>query len=244
MKSVRLDYPMELLCRAFGVSRSGFYAWLNRAPSPRVQEDERLKVAIKAVHVQTRETYGPLRVQPELAAQGFEAGRDRIVRLRHELGLRCKQKRKFKATTNSRHDFPVAENLLSQTFAPARPNEVWLTDITYISTGEGWLYLAGVKDVFTCELVGYAMGARMTQGLTAQALWRAVRHKRPATGLIHHSDRGSPILCRRLSQVGQTVRHAGVHVTKGKLLRQRPYGEFLGKSEERADPPPPLCHPS
>ena len=191
MKSVRLDYPMGLLCRAFGVSRSGFYAWLNRAPSPRVQEDERLKVAIKAVHVQTRETYGPLRVQPELAAQGFEAGRDRIVRLRHELGLRCKQKRKFKATTNSRHDFPVAENLLNQTFEPTRPNEVWVTDITYISTGEGWLYLAGVKDVFTCELVGYAMGARMTQGLTAQALWRAVRHKRPAIGLIHHSDRGS-----------------------------------------------------
>jgi putative transposase len=115
MNSVRLDYSVGLLCRVFGVSRSGFYAWLNRAPSPRVQEDERLKVAIKAVHVQTRETYGPLRVQPELAAQGFEAGRDRIVRLRHELGLRCKQKRKFKATTNSRHDFPVAENLLNQT---------------------------------------------------------------------------------------------------------------------------------
>jgi putative transposase len=191
MKSLRLDYPMGLLCRAFGVSRSGFYAWLNRAPSPRVQEDERLKVAIKAVHVQTRETYGPLRVQPELAAQGFEAGRDRIVRLRHELGLRCKQKRKFKATTNSRHNFPVAENLLNQTFAPTRPNEAWVTDITYISTGEGWLYLAGVKDVFTCELVGYAMGARMTQDLTAQALWRAVRNKRPAPGLIHHSDRGS-----------------------------------------------------
>jgi putative transposase len=97
--------------------------------------------------------------------QGFEAGRDRIVRLRHELGLRCKQKRKFKATTNSRHDFPVAENLLNQTFAPTRTNEVWDTDITYLSTGEGWLYLAGVKDGFTCELVGYAMGARLTQGL-------------------------------------------------------------------------------
>jgi transposase InsO family protein len=97
-------------------------------------EDERLKVVIKTVHVQTRETYGPLR---ELAAQGFEAGRDRIVRLRHELGLRCKQKHKFKATTNSRHNFPVAENLLNQTFAPTQHNEAWVTDITYISTGEG-----------------------------------------------------------------------------------------------------------
>lgn len=104
---------------------------------------------------------------------------------------RPKQKRKFKATTNSRHAFPVAENLLNQTFAPTRPNEAWVTDITYVMTDEGWLYLAGVKDVFTCELVGYAMGPRMTQDLTAQALWRPVRSKRPAPGLIHHSDRGT-----------------------------------------------------
>ena len=124
-------------------------------------------------------------------AQGFDTGRDRIVRLRRELGLRCKQKRKFKATTNSNHAFPVAANLLEQTFAPTRPNEAWVSDITYISTYEGWLYLAGIKDVFTCEMVGYALGARMTQELTAQALWRIVRSKRPAPGLILHSDRGS-----------------------------------------------------
>lgn len=191
MKSVRLDYPLSLLCRVFDVSRSGFYAWLDRSPSARAEGDERLKVAIKAVHVQTRETYGVLRLWPELRAQGFETGRDRVVRLRRELGLRCRQKRKFKATTNSRHGFPVAENLLNQTFAPTRPNEAWVTDITYVLTGEGWLYLAGVKDVFTCELVGYAMGPRMTQDLTAQALWRAVRNKRPPPGLVHHSDRGS-----------------------------------------------------
>jgi putative transposase len=188
---MRLEYPLTTLCRVFDVSRSGFYAWTNSEPSPRAQADERLKVALKAVHKQSRETYGTLRVQPELAAQGFVAGRDRIARLRRELDLRCKQKRKFKATTNSNHDLPVADNLLNQTFAPTRPNEAWVTDITYVQTGEGWLYLAGVKDVFTCELVGYAMGERMTQGLTAQALWRAVRNKRPQPGLIHHSDRGS-----------------------------------------------------
>ena len=102
-------------------------------------------------------------MQPELTAQGFPAGRDRIVRLRRELALRCKQKRKFKATTNSNHDLPVADNLLNQTFAPPRPNEAWVTDITYVATGEGWLYLAGIKDVFSCELVGYAMDKRMTQ---------------------------------------------------------------------------------
>lgn len=188
---MRLDFPVTILCRAFDVSRSGFYAWVNAPATDRAREDERLKVAIQAVHTQSRETYGPLRMQPELAAQGFVAGRDRIVRLRRDLGLRCKQKRKFKATTNSNHDLPVADNLLNQTFAPTRPNEAWVTDITYVATGEGWLYVAGVKDVFTCELVGCAMGERMTQGLTAQALWRAVRNKRPAPGLIHHSDRGS-----------------------------------------------------
>ena len=188
---MRLEYPVTVLCRAFEVSRSGFYAWAGGEESPRAKEDERLKVAITAVHKQSRETYGPLRMQPELAAQGFVAGRDRIARLRRELSLRCKQKRKFKATTNSNHDLPVAENLLNQTFEPTRPNEAWVTDITYVATGEGWLYLAGIKDVFTCELVGYAMGERMTQALTAQALWRAVRNKRPPPGLIHHSDRGS-----------------------------------------------------
>jgi len=191
---MRLDfprYPAKLLCRALGVSRSGFYDWLHARPSARMQEDARLKVLITAVHRQTRETYGVPRIKSELAAQGHEVGRDRVRRLRQELNLRCKQRRKFIATTNSRHDLPVAENLLEQRFEPTRPNEAWVTDITYIPTAEGWLYLAGVKDVFTCEIVGYAMDARMTQELTTQALWRAVSHKRPAPGLIHHSDRGS-----------------------------------------------------
>lgn len=150
-----------------------------------------MKVAIKAAHRQSRETYGVLRLQPELKAQGFAAGRDRIARLRHALNLRCKQRRKFKATTNSSHDLPVVPNLLEQHFAPVRPDQVWVTDITYIPTAEGWLYLAGIKDVFTCEIVGYAMGDRMTTALTMKALWRAVTHRRPAPGLIHHSDRGS-----------------------------------------------------
>jgi len=172
---MRLEFPLTTLCRVFDVSRSGFYVWEKGSPSARVYEEERLKVAIQAVHVQTRETYDALRMKPELATQGFEAGRDRITRLRRELGLRCKQKRNFKATTNSNHDLPVAENLLDQTFAPTRPNEAWVTDITYIATDEGWLYLAGIKDVFTCELVGYAIGERMTQGLTEGALARCAQ---------------------------------------------------------------------
>lgn len=135
--------------------------------SQRQQEDERLKLAIRAAHSKTRQTYGAARLQAELAAEGFYAGRDRIGRLRREMGLSCKQKRKFKATTHSAHSLPVAENLLGQVFAPTKPNEVWTGDITYIATDEGWLYLAGLKDVFTCEIVGYAMGERMTTGLVS-----------------------------------------------------------------------------
>jgi putative transposase len=191
MKHWRLRFPVKIMSRLFGVSRSGFYSWLKREPSRRAKEDERLKVAIKAAHKRTRESYSARRLQPELAADGFIAGRDRIARLRRELGLRCRQKRKFKATTNSKHSLPVAENLLNQTFMPSAPNEVWVADITYIPTGEGWLYLAGIKDVFTCEIVGYSMAERMTQELTSRALFRAVQQKRPAAGLIHHSDRGS-----------------------------------------------------
>lgn len=191
MKRWREEFPVEVMSRLFGVSRSGFYDWLKRPPSARARDDERLKVAIKAAHRRSRETYGVRRLQPELAAEGFVTGRDRIGRLRRAMGLRCKQKRKFKATTNSNHGLPVAENLLEQRFSPTAPNQVWVADITYIPTGEGWLYLAGLKDVFTCEIVGYAMGEWMTQELTGQALFRAVQQKRPAAGLIHHSDRGS-----------------------------------------------------
>ena len=191
MKEWRLQFPISVMCRVLDVSRGGFYDWAGRKPSRRAQEDERLKVAIKAAHKRTGESYSARRLQPELGAEGFVAGRDRIARLRRELGLRCRQKRKFKATTNSNHNLPVAENLLNQTFTPSAPNEVWVADITYIPTGEGWLYPAGVKDVFTCEIVGYAMAERMTQDLVGRALFRAAQQKRPAPGLIHHSDRGS-----------------------------------------------------
>jgi putative transposase len=122
---------------------------------------------------------------------GIKVGICRIKRIRTKLGIRCKQKRKFKATTYSNHGLPVAENLLGQKFQAAEPNKVWLSDITYVPTDEGWLYLAGHKDLFTHEIVGYAMGERMTNNLISESLFRAVEAKRPDSGLIHHSDRGS-----------------------------------------------------
>ena len=191
MKQHRLHYPVSLMARVFDVSVSGYHAWAGRPISKRVQEDERLCVAIRAAHRRTRQTYGAERLQPELAADGFRAGVGRIKRLRKQMNLRCKQKRKFKATTNSNHKLPVAVNLLNQRFVATHPNEAWVTDITYISTGEGWLYLAGIKDIYSCEIVGYAMGARMTKELVGKALFQAVTAKRPPSGLVHHSDRGS-----------------------------------------------------
>ncbi|MDN4056595.1 IS3 family transposase, partial [Massilia sp. YIM B02763] len=132
IKTMRLDfpgYPVRMMCRVLDVSRNGYYDWLRAKPSTRRQDDARLKVLITAVHRQTRETYGVPRIKRELAAQGYEVGRDRVRRLRQELNLRCKQRRKFIATTNSNHNLPVVENLLEQRFAPSRPEEVWVTDI-------------------------------------------------------------------------------------------------------------------
>lgn len=143
------------------------------------------------VHTRTRQTYRTLRLLPELASNGIVIGRDRRARLRKEMGLRCKQKRKFIATTYSNHSLPVAPNLLEPTFASTAPNQAWGANITNIETREGWLYLAGVKDVLTCEIVGYSMGERMTRELAGQALFMAFRNKRPPSGVIHHSDRGS-----------------------------------------------------
>jgi putative transposase len=191
MRARRLQFPLGVMCRVLGVSRSGYHAWLTRPPSARATQNARLEVAINAAHYKTRESYGAIRLQKELASEGCRVGLGRIRRLRQKLGIHCRQKRKFKATTNSNHTLPVSPNLLNQRFAATRPNEMWVSDITYVATAEGWLYLAGIKDVFSCEIAGYAMSKRMTKELVGQALFRAVTVKRPAPGLIHHSDRGS-----------------------------------------------------
>lgn len=197
MKDLRAEYPVPLMCRVFEVSPSGFYAWLKRPPSRHAQDEARLDVEIRAAHQRTRETYGPERLQKDLAAHGVRVGIHRIKRMRRKLGLRCRQKRKFKATTDSTHGLPVAENVLNQDFTVATaPNDVWLSDLTYIPTDEGWLYLVGHKDLFTGEIVGYAMGEHMTTALVSQSLWRAVSIYRPGRGLIHHSDRGSQYCSR------------------------------------------------
>jgi putative transposase len=145
-----------------------------------------------------------------------------------ETNIRCIQKRKFKATTNSKHTLPVAENLLNQNFTPSAPNQIWVTDITYIPTQEGWLYLAGVKDVFTCEIVGYAMAERMTQDLVGRALFRAVQQKRPDPGLIHHSDRGSQYCAHDCQKLLKQFGMIPTMSRKGNCYDNAPMESFWG----------------
>ncbi len=173
------------------VSYSGYYAWRNRPFSKRAQEEMQLELEIKAAHHRTRQTYGAERLQHELAEHGVIVGICRLKGIRRKLGLRCKQKKKFKATTNSKHKMPVAENLLKQEFKVYEPDKVWVSDITYVPTDEGWLYLAGHKDLFNGEIVGYALGERMSRNLVGESLLRALATRRPVKGLLHHSDRGS-----------------------------------------------------
>ena len=228
MKEMRRQYPVPLMSRVLDVSASGYYAWLERPLSDRAQENARLEVEIKAAHTRTRQTCGPERLQHDLAEHGIQIGVCRIKRIRKKLGIRCKQTKKYTVTTDSRHTLPIAENLLDQQFEIATPNSVWVSDITYIPTDEGWLYLAGHKDLFNGEIVGYAMGERITKNLVSQSLFRAVAAKRPANGLIHHSDRGSQYCSYEYRELlGQFEMKASMS-RKGNCYDNAPMESFWG----------------
>lgn len=191
MDTLRRRFPLGMMCRVLQVSRSGFYAWRRRLPSERSGQEGRLQAEIRAAHERARRTYGPERLQRDLEAHGVRVGMHRIKRIRCQLGLRCRQKRRYRATTDSRHALPVAPNVLGQCFRVQRPNQAWVGDITYVATDEGWLYLAGLKDLHSGRIVGYAMADHLRQSLVIQALEQALQTRRPRPGLICHSDRGS-----------------------------------------------------
>jgi putative transposase len=228
MTELRLKYPVPLLSRVLKVSESGFYAWVDRPPSKHDQEEGWLEAEVKAADKRTRQTYGPERLQIELAEHHVKVGICRIKRIRKILGIGCKQKRRFKATTYSKHNLPVADNLLNQQFKVSAPNKVWASDITYVPTDEGWLYMAGHKDLFTGEIVGYAMGERMTRNLVSESLLRAVSHKRPGEGLMHHSDRGTQYCSQEYRQI---LDHFNLIVSmsgKGNCYDNAPMESFWG----------------
>ena len=228
MRAMRLKYPVPTMSRVLEVSASGYYAWRERPPSKRAQEEARLEVEIRAAHKRTRQTCGPERLQSDLAEHGVRVGICRIKRIRKKLGIRCKQVKKFKATTDSKHNLPVAENLLNQQFEVSKPNAAWLSDITYIPTDEGWLYLAGHKDIFNGEIVGYAMGARMTKSLVTQSLFRAVATKRPVKGLILHSDRGSQYCAHEYRKILEQFGMKASMSRKGNCFDNAPMESFWG----------------
>src|SRR5512139_1276582 len=233
MKQMRFKYGIAAMSHILKVSKSGYYQWLNRKPSKRVLEEGRLEIEIKAAHKRTRETCGPERLQHELKEQGVEVGICRIRRIRKKLGIRCKQRKKIKATTDSKHICAVEENVLNQEFKPTVPNEIWLSDINYIPTEEGCLYLAGHKDLFTGEVVGYAMGNRITKNLVSQSLFRAMAAKRPGSGLIHHSDRGRQYCAYEYRRLMDQFKMSASMSRKGDCYDNAPMESFWGtlKSE-------------
>jgi len=180
------------MCRVLEVSTSGYYAWRKRRPSARAQANAALVQQIRQVHQASKQPYGSPRIHAELQTLWYGCTQKRVAQLMHLHGIRgqCKQRRQVR-TTDSQHHFPVAPNLLAQQFTAAAPNQKWLADLTYIPTAEGWLYLAGVMDLYSRKIVGWAMDERMTTDLVTRALHMACRRRQPAPGLLHHSDRGS-----------------------------------------------------
>lgn len=191
IKGNQNTHAVELLCQELEVSRSGYYSWLTRPESKRACENQQLKKAIIESFESSRKTYGYRRVHWSLQAQKKMCGKHRVARLMKSLKLQPKTKKKFKATTNSKHKFPVHSNHLQRDFTPRQVNQSWVSDITYIATNEGWLYLAVVMDLYSRQIVGWAMDNRMTDMLVIDALKMALFRRHIASGLLLHSDRGS-----------------------------------------------------
>lgn len=244
----RTEYPVAVLCRVLGVSRSGFYAWATRPPSKAAARRDELAAQVRAVHAEFKERYGSPRLAIELSERGIPACVNTVAKLMRAHGLRAKGARRRVRTTDSNHCLPVAANVLARDFSPATPNAAWGADITYVPTAEGWLFLALVVDLFSRRIVGWAMAATMTSRLVADALDMAVRQRGVTAGLVAHSDRGSQyasdhyqaelrrhgMVCS-MSGVGQCWDNAVVESTFGSLKRELVHDEsYATRGEARA----------
>lgn len=190
--SKEVAFPVAVMCEVLEVSTSGYYAAKKRPPPKRVAEDARLAAEVAVAHKQSRGIYGSPRVHRELRAKGVRVSKKRVERLMREKGLRGRRKRRFVHTTDSRHEHPLAPNLLERDFHASAPNEVWVGDVTYIPTASGWLFLAVLLDLFSRRVVGWATSETNDTALALAALHQAVRTRRPPRGLVQHTDRGSP----------------------------------------------------
>ena len=208
----KATFPVSLLCQTLGVSTAGFYAWQTRPPSPRALDDARLTAHIERIHERTKRCYGAPRVHAQLRHEGVRVGRKRVERLMHNAGLSGLIRRKRGRTTVSVPGVRTAPDLVERDFNPTAANKLWVADITYIRTWEGWLYLAAVMDCFSRRIVGWAMADHLRAELVVNALEMAVARRRPAPGLIHHSDQGSQFVSLIF---GQRCGDAGIEISMG-----------------------------
>jgi putative transposase len=194
-------FEVMRMCRVLGVSRSGYYSYLRRGLSQRNEENRRFVTKIKEIWKWSRGIYGSPRITAELKAQGFGCGENRIARLMRENGIKARTRKKFKITTKSDHSLPIAEDLVGRDFSASGINELWLSDITYIWTWEGWMYLAAVMDVYNRQIVGWALYDRLNKALVVSALQKALQERSPCPGLIFHSDRGSQYASYKVKKI-------------------------------------------
>lgn len=222
-------YPVTLMCRILGVARSGYYRWRKAPLGKRKMADMILSMHIKDIFKQSRDTYGSYRIHAELLDEGVRCGRERVARLARENNLEPKAVRRFKVmTTDSKHKLPVAPNVLDQNFTAERPNQIWLTDITYVSTTEGWLYLAAVMDLYSRRIVGWAMSDSLHRQLVIDALQMAVTTRQPLPGLLHHSDRGSQYASEDYQTLLTQFQMIGSMSRKGNCYDNAPMESFFG----------------
>ena len=233
IKDHRNEFPVTRMCTVLNVSPSGYYVWRKRPVSKREMANRELYKKIKVVYNENHGVYGSPRIYRALKRRGVACSENRVARLMRLRGLQAKQTKRYKATTKRNKAHPVAPNLLKQDFVADWPNQKWLTDITYIPTQEGWLYLAVVLDLFSRRIIGWAMSDRMTSDLTMDALKMAIRQRRPEISLIHHSDQGSQYTDGEYQQL---LKNWGIQVSMngaGNWYDNAPMESFFGtlKSE-------------
>ena len=230
------SWPVGVLCEVLDVSRSGYYAWANRPESARSIRQGELVSAMREIHGEKfKDSYGSPRMHKELLARGHEVSENTVAELMQAHDLRASTAKKFKHTTDSNHSHPVAKNVLNQEFDKSGPNEAWVSDITYVPTREGWLYLACVVDLYSRKVVGWSMSERMTSSLVISALVMALEERCPqAAELLHHSDRGSQYASEAFQrEVLLGTRNHVQHEPHRQLLRQCVDGELFCDVEER-----------
>ena len=243
-------WPVAVLCDVLQVSRSGFYAYVQRRATPRIAGDEvALLVRVQAIHAQTGRSYGSRRMAKQLQSEGYAIGRFKARRLMRQAGIAVRPAKHYTVTTDSRHADPIAPNLLARQFDVEQPNQVWAGDMTYVWTAEGWLYVAVLLDLYSRKVVGWAMSSHLSADLVQNALGMALGRRRPAVGLMHHSDRGIQYACHAyqylltihglrcsMSRKGDCLDNAVVERFFGSLKRERTaHRQYATRQEARDD---------